>query len=185
MKLICQLTKAFEEKIAREGFLFNLCFKYYEKMVQREISLGSITSKDSVLCIGGGPVPCTAIEIAKKTSANVVVIDNDPCAVRLATAMIKRLKLDDKIQVIQSGGEKVPLDGYTVVHVAKQVTPRQMVIDRIVKTADIGARVLIRNTKPFMKNQYTPIQETFFVDNESSSHTISDWCSQTYLWVKN
>lgn len=184
MKWICQWTKKIEIKFSRKpiwAFLFHL---YYQKMVLKEIDLGKISSNDLVLCIGGGPIPATAIEMARLTHAEIVVVDHDPQAVRCARQLIEKLNLSDRISVILNSGDQVPVEKFTVIHIAKQVTPRQLVLNSVFQAAKQGARILVRNPKSFFKSQYTLIDEMFVKQNACAAFNHTDWCSLTYLLVK-
>jgi D-arabinose 1-dehydrogenase-like Zn-dependent alcohol dehydrogenase len=152
-------TKAFEMFLSPFPMFIELYGKYYKGVVGNEIELGNISCDDMVLCIGGGPLPCTAIEIAKHTGARVHVIDNDPCAVKIAKLVVEKLRLKDKIKVMLADGESVDIQKYSVVHIALQVFPKDTILKNILNKASIGTKVLMRMPKDGLKCLYSKAAE--------------------------
>ena len=154
MNVIGYITKKIECFVSK--YCIGMCWveKYYSQLVKNEISLGDITSEDRVMCIGGGPVPCTAITIARETGAKVAVVDNDPIAVNLALELINRLKLKDKIDVIEANGQNLMPDECSVIHIAKQVCPREEVLKYMWNNVSEGTRILVRKPKKGLKFLY-------------------------------
>ncbi|TCT12991.1 nicotianamine synthase-like protein [Natranaerovirga pectinivora] len=154
MNVIGYITKKIEGFVSRN--CIGMCWveKYYAQLVKNEISLGDITAEDRVMCIGGGPVPCTAIGIARETGAKVAVVDNDPMAVKLASELIKRLNLKDRIEVIEANGQNLMPNEFTVIHIAKQVCPREEVLKYMWNNVSEGTRILVRNPQKGLKFLY-------------------------------
>ncbi|TCK93253.1 nicotianamine synthase-like protein [Natranaerovirga hydrolytica] len=147
MNIIGYYTKKLEKIVSSNAISLALMEKYYEKEVNREINIGEITKKDRVLCIGGGPVPCTAMVIAKKTQAKVVVVDNDEASVVQARTLIQKLNLGHKIEVIEADGENVYPNTFSVIHIARQVCPKEKVISFMLNNVSKGTRILVRTPK--------------------------------------
>lgn len=154
MELIPSFTKRLERFCATSPLLIKLMNRYYQGIVKREVALGKISKKDAVLCIGGGPLPCTAIEIAHQTGAQVQVVDIDPQAVRMARQVIERLNMSNRIKVIHTAGQAVDASRFTVVHVALQAHPHEEILKHIFENAPKGARILMRSPKSFLENLY-------------------------------
>lgn len=180
---ICRLTSYFESFCSESGFCCKLFEKYYKNTVQKEINLGKIKEEDWVLCIGGGSLPCTAIEIARQTHAKVVVLDCEPLAVRKAKALVRKLRLEKYIDVQLSVGEFSSTDDFTVVHIAKQVCPRQQVVESVLKQCNQGTRILIRNSKSFFHPLYSPLTIEAWMKHIKKRFSVDFW-SETYLLVK-
>lgn len=183
--MLGQFTKKIERLCYQLPLAAYLCRKYYANIVQNEVKLGRIDARDHVLCIGGGPVPCTAIEIAIRTGAKVDVIDSDLQAVIHARHLIERLCLAERMKVYHVRGECYDVKTYTVIHIAKQVFPRQAVIDWTLSQADLGARILIRHAKSSMKCLYTAPEMKICIKNIIGYNPSSDWLSETYLVIKS
>jgi protein-L-isoaspartate O-methyltransferase len=139
------LTKAIEYLGA--VFPKSLCFfaLYYNNLVDREIGRAAISQKDRVLCIGGGPLPYTAIRIASMTKAKVTVVDMDKRAVRCAERIVRRLKLHNYINVKTGDAQCMEIFGYDVVHIAFQVHPKERILQNILAKNTGSIRIIIRD----------------------------------------
>lgn len=127
---------------------------YYHKAVDNEVRLGDISSTDHVLCIGCGPLPVTAMEIARRTGARITAVDICPMAVKWARRAVERNKLSHLVQVQKADGRKVNPRGYTVVHVARQVCPQQCVLDNILARCGNKVRVIVRTPHACLEKFY-------------------------------
>ncbi len=154
MKLIPSFTTKLERICASSSLLVKLMNMYYKETVRREVSLGKISNKDQVLCIGGGPLPCTALEIACQTGACVQVVDIDPKAVSIARKVIKSLNMSKRVKVSLASGEMVDASKYSVVHVALQAHPHEEILRNIWRKVPMGARILMRSPRNCLKNLY-------------------------------
>src|SRR5690625_4768981 len=120
---------------------------YYNAVVENEIKLADIKPTDRILCIGGGPCPCTAIQLHRKTGANVCVIDNDKEVIDAAIKNIERLNLSDHITVEYQDGVEISANDFSIVHIALQVNPKNAVFKRIVNSSRPGTKVMVRVCK--------------------------------------
>ncbi|QUH24824.1 nicotianamine synthase family protein [Serpentinicella alkaliphila] len=145
MDLVSVFTKKLEILSSFFPGLIGFYKWYYEKIVDEEISLGCISENDRVLVIGGGPFPCTAIEIARKTKAKIHIVDKDPVAVNSACNLIKKLNLEKQICITCTQGQEVDTEDYSVIHVAQQVYPKEAVLVNLLKKTKIGTRILLRS----------------------------------------
>lgn len=147
MEIIPILTKGLEKIASFFPIIIPIHHLYYNALVEGEIHTCNISCKDKVLCIGGGPLPCTAMEIARKTGAYVEVIDNDPKSVKMANRVLSLLNMDKNIKVIENSGQQVDASKYSVIHVARQVTPKIETFRNVWGKAPKGARILVRRAK--------------------------------------
>ena len=107
--LITALTQSIEYLAGRSRLVYALMGLYYKSIIRQEAHLAGISSKDKILCIGGGPCPYTAILLHKLTGAPVTVIDNNRFCVQKSLGLIKRLNLQDEIKVLCSEGMSFPI----------------------------------------------------------------------------
>lgn len=154
MSIVTNLTKFLEKTLSVFPILINIYGLYYKNIVCKEIILGCISCKDKVLCIGGGPLPCTALEIARNTGAQVIVIDNDPKAVMIAKKIISKLDMSDKVKVMHADGQQINPSGFSVIHLANQACPRNKILYNIWQKAPRGTRILMRNPHQSLKFLY-------------------------------
>jgi D-arabinose 1-dehydrogenase-like Zn-dependent alcohol dehydrogenase len=148
MRARAGVTRVFEKVALGYPFFLERLSLYYEKRVGMELEAASISYGDRALCIGGGPCPFTAVYIHKFTGAHVTAIDNKLDAVQAGNRFINKLNLRSAITFIHAEGEKVALDGFSLVHVALQVTPREKVIRHIQKCAAPHTQIIVRGVLP-------------------------------------
>ncbi len=117
---------------------------YYRYLVKKEVEICKITDKDKVLFIGGGPLPCTAMEIVCMTGAEVKVIDNDIKSVEAARRLVNTLGMSDCIKVEHEDGRLVDTKDYSVIHVAKQAHPQEQIFEHLCSTVSSGTRIYSR-----------------------------------------
>lgn len=188
--MIGRWTKWMEKKIFKVGSLLYIYESYYKNIVSKEIQLANISERDRVLCIGGGAVPCTAIQLASHTGANVEVIDVDRLAVEKARELIVSKGLEGLIDVRMGRGESIDSSSYDVVHLALQVAPKDLVVEQVWKNAKEGSRIVIRRPKKILSMFYSPLSKEFLERHKDSllemdlknSKTTMD---QVLVMVKN
>ena len=154
MKIVA-FTQRLEYWASQSRLVYFILSFYYRHIVKKEVRLAKISADDSVLCIGGGACPYTAILIAKYTGAAVTVIDNNADCVDQAGEQIKRLGLE-RVEVSYNEGAVCRYGGYSVIHLAMQISPKEAVLQKIHTEADPGTRVLVRNPKPALDKLNCP-----------------------------
>ena len=157
--MISFATKTVERMVIAFPFLTRFLRMYYTNIVANEIALGKIRCDDRVLCIGGGPLPFTALEIADKTGAEVEIIDNDMYAVEAAKKLIKRLNMSDKINVVYGDGREIDTSKFSVVHVALQAKPHDSILKNVWKKSGDGTRILLRRPHDNLEMLYSELSE--------------------------
>ncbi len=71
---------------------FWLYHNLYKHVVKKEVELARISQEDTVLNIGCGAIPFTALHIVQMTGAKVIALDKDPEAVSKARYCLKKYK---------------------------------------------------------------------------------------------
>lgn len=183
--MIGKMTRWVEHNICSYSPIIKLNEIYYNKIVERETKLGNLTEQDTILCIGCGAMPCTALHLAELTGAKIVTVDNDYEAVLGARKVICEKGLANQISVLHKDGETIDLDKFTVVHIALQVTPKQDVVEHVLKKAKEGTRILVRIPKDFLQGFYSNITES--IVDKSSRFTKQPYSTMkgTMLLIKS
>ncbi|HEY4544636.1 MAG TPA: nicotianamine synthase family protein [Tissierellaceae bacterium] len=165
--MIRSFTKFCEKILYKSNKLVNIYDLYYRDIVKKEIVLADIKNTDKVLIVGGGAVPCTAINIASKTNAKVDIIDIDEEAIKSSSSLIKRLGLEDRVKVYLGNGRSIDVSNYDVVHIALQVNPKEEIIDNVWSKSKVGTRLIIRQPKKILKSFYSNISYDYLskIDN--------------------
>lgn len=171
--MIKSFTKFCEKILYRSNKLVNIYDLYYRNLVKKEIVLADIKNTDKVLIVGGGAVPCTAINIATKTNARVDVIDIDEEAIKSSSNLIKRLGLEERVRVYLENGRNIDVSDYDVVHIALQVNPKEEIVDNIWNKSKVGTRLLIRQPKKILKAFYSNISYDYLNKFDNNIKTIS------------
>jgi len=148
------LTKKVEQIACKNSLFFRLTMIYYKSMVRREVRWAGITSSDHVLYIGGGPCPHTALLINALTGAKVTIVDNDEKSVRSSLRLLKQKGVDDQISVLLQDGADLDPSGYSVIHMAVQITPIEKVFNAVWQKADDDCVLLMRLPKNNVRKLY-------------------------------
>jgi len=141
---IVNFTRKIEEKAMKSKFTYWLTSQYYRNAIRKEIKLAKICERDNMLCIGGGICPFSAIMFHQTTGARVTVIDNCENCARQARLVIEQLGLSEKVRVQCCDGADIDVSEYSVVHLAKQVSPAEVVLSKVKKRAVTGTKLLAR-----------------------------------------
>ena len=144
MTSIKQFFASWEKLSYRFSPAFNLYKAMYSGVVEREVAMGNITHRDTVLNVGCGAIPFTAIHIANLTGAQIIAMDKDQDAVLKARHALKKYGLSNHIQVVGGdafGGFPTP---FTVALVALQVADKPTLLSKLQIEGGPGSKVIIR-----------------------------------------
>ncbi|WNY23105.1 hypothetical protein MmiHf6_04060 [Methanimicrococcus hongohii] len=147
-------TQKVERIACKYPSFFKVTMAYYKNMVRREINYANITANDHVLCIGGGPCPYSALLIHSLTGAKVTVVDNDENSVRCSKRLLKRKDMEAYISVVMQDGEALDMSGFSVIHIAAQISPKEKVFNAVWEKADEGSTISMRFPKKKLRRLY-------------------------------
>ena len=167
---ITNITQKIEYIVNKLPWTYGFFQRYYDNVVENEIKLAEIKPTDRILCIGGGPCPCTAIELHRRTGANVCVIDNDEEVIGTAIKNIKKLNLSEFVKVKYQDGSKIDVNDFSIVHIALQVKPKNVVFQRIVNNSSPGTKILVRISSKKFSKLYSPIRREYMKNHEKIYH---------------
>lgn len=132
------------ERLAHRISLFDPFFAwYYRPLVKEETKMSRFHQEDHILVIGGGSMPYSAYYLGRYTHAQMTILDCDPKAVRYGKTFIHRKKMTN-ITYLEGCALTLDLRPYTAIHVAKQVAPKSLVVERLVSEAPKGTKILLR-----------------------------------------
>lgn len=185
MGTIALITKELEKILSIYPATSCVFYPYYKMMVDKEIELGKISKEDKVLCIGGGSFPFTALEIAKKTGAEIQIIDVDPTAIKNSKKVIHKLHMEEKIKVCQEWGQNVDASSFTVIHIARQAVPHEEILNNILSRATNGSRILVRSNRNSLTSIYNLLHLPYYCDKYSCKEKNYSMIKSTLLYIKN
>ena len=141
--MIAWLTKHLERFAHRMVVLDPLFRWYYRPLVKEETKMARFTSNDHILVIGGGSMPYSAYYLARFTKATMTIVDCDPRAVTYGRRFLNRKGIQN-IQYIEGCALGLKLENYSAIHVAKQVSPKACVVEKLLNEAPKGTKILLR-----------------------------------------
>lgn len=142
------------EKIAIKFNFISLNYvKLYSDLVNREIQMTEINSKDIILVIGCGTIPSTSILISEKTKAEVVGIDKDKNAIKNAKIFLSNIKYD-KIILKHADGSKYPINKFSVIMILYGVKNIDEIFNHLYKEVKPETKIIIRLNEKINKKYF-------------------------------
>jgi len=158
MNPIQSFTSALEKKFHKFPTFFKIYSLPYTKIVEREISLAGINPDDTVINVGCGSLPFTAVKLAQMTGAEVYAIDNDEKAILSAAKIVDELNLNDKIDfMLADGKEQIQID-FDKAIVALQVDPQDEVVNNLIENSD-DSDIVVRIPRKKFRETYGPLPD--------------------------
>lgn len=179
---ITRLTQWIELLATKDKFIYALVARYYKLLVKREALLAGIGPEDKVLCFGGGICPCTAILLHQYTKAHITVIDNNRACAEESRCFLHRQGLEH-IRVACREGAEINCADYTVIHIAMQITPKEAVVNQVVKKARPGTRVLVRIPKENLQSLYSNLNRAKPSFNQQIQHGPFSNIGNTAIYI--
>ncbi len=157
MRIIAPFVAAFEHYCAGNRFLFHLYSLPYRALVKRELSLAATTPSDTIMHIGCGSLPFTAVLAARQSGARVIGVDCDAHAVENARNIVDFLGLSGSgpgaIDIVCADAATDPLPQASVILVALQAGPKDAVYDNIRRSIP-DAGMIFRLPRGGLETQY-------------------------------
>lgn len=182
--LITSLTQKIEWFANQSRLFYHIIALYYKSIIRREVRLAKIAPNDNILCIGGGPCPYTAIMMHQLTGAPVTVIDNNHACVMQSADLIKRLRLENSIRIICGEGEAINCKGFTVIHLALQISTKEKVLKKLFERAENGVKILVRMPKECLGGLYCGMEARAFSCCTCVGHNFFTNVDNTALYIK-
>ncbi len=138
----------------------------YQKLTRLEwFSLKSCSfhKRHSILFIGGGPLPMTAIILASAYKQKVTILERERVAFQIASKLIQKLKLNKKIQVVNSDALDFNLYyKHNVIFLAALVSQKNKVLSKIKLKIKKNTHILARSSWGTRKILYKPLSKSSF-----------------------
>ncbi len=94
MSIISPFVAWLERRCARSRLFFYAYAAPYRRLVARELRLAGVDSRHTLVHIGCGSLPFTAVLAARISGCRVIAVDSDEQAARNARATVRRLGLE-------------------------------------------------------------------------------------------
>ena len=141
------LVSLFEKLAANLRFLNYLYLNIFRNLVENEIKMASINQKDKVAHIGCGAIPYTSQIITEKTGANIVAIDNDISAIRLASKYINKFNLGCKIELRLIDARNFAASNFDIIIISNTVNHQKEILANICSSIKKETRIICRNRR--------------------------------------
>lgn len=158
MSWIPVAVAAWEKISSSSRMLTWLYSRPYRRVIENEIQLGKLGKDDTVLNIGCGAIPFTALYTALLAGSRVYALDVDPCAAKYAARCVRKAGLQDKITVMHADGALDFKHPFNVSIVALQAAPKSRILKAMQKNAQPGARFIFRLPSNPYKDHYDCLQ---------------------------
>lgn len=138
-----------------------LYWKCYESLVEiEEKGLKKITNAlpRSMVFVGAGPLPLTALLWHSVTKGEVVCLDYNPEVVKQSTELIKRLGKEDNIKIFEADGCVFDYQGMDFIMIASLV-PNKIDIIKQISLTSANAIIGIRSAEDLHTLLYEPVKE--------------------------
>jgi len=131
-------------------------YQRFQRLIQAEIKLASITDKDKVLFIGSGPFPISPILVSQLTSARVDCFDQSEQPASVSEKVIQKLDLTERIRIFNASGDIRRIYGYDVVMLALLAQPKYEILYNTQWSIPQGTRVICRTSEDGRQAFYKP-----------------------------
>jgi len=152
MKVIQSFTSSLEKTMYDNPSFFEMYALPYEGVVKREIELGDITSEDTVLNLGCGALPFTAVHIVQLTGARVHAVDKDTNALKRAKKIVDYLGLSEDISFFEDDCLRELPTIFDKALVALQVEPKNRVLENLISEEE--GSVIVRAPRDGFEETY-------------------------------
>ncbi len=137
-------------------------FHFYDRyigLIENEMHFAKFNEDKSFVFLGSGPLPLTIIMFNIVTGCKCIGIEQDPDVAELSRKVLKRLDLDEGIEII-TGDEKTIADlDYDILMIAAFAEPKDRVFANVWDVVDEKTPVLYRTYTGMRAILYSPVTE--------------------------
>lgn len=126
------------------------------KFAEEEGIAAGVSSGSTMIFIGSGWVPESAIAHAHVHGCDVTCVDCNPEAIEVSRQLISRLGLGHKIQILHANGSDIDYGGYSHIAIAIMALPKADILRQVRATARQDASVICRTVVGTKELIYTP-----------------------------
>jgi 2-polyprenyl-3-methyl-5-hydroxy-6-metoxy-1,4-benzoquinol methylase len=165
--------------------------KVYENSISKEYkkegNLFNISESKNTLHIGCGAYPVTAITLAKLNGGRVVGIDIDKRAIKMATDIINKKNLQDKITIQMGDGRNYPLKEFDTIIISSCSIPKIEILTHIFKTARNNCKIIVREIYGASKSveDCINLHDNIEIINRIGNHPFPTSRWESFCLIKN
>ena len=156
----------------------------YDKLISseyiRENKMFDIEKSKSILHIGCGSYPLTAMTLSKLNGGKIVGIDKSYSAIKRANRVISDKNLKERVSVKLGNGSNFPLDDFDTIIVSSCSIPKNMILEHLFENAPKDCKIIIRE-QPGPAHLVSDYVE-LYRDNISIEKEIENNAFRTSKW---
>ncbi len=153
--------------------LFHPYLERFDTLTRNEVALLELTAHDTLLFIGGGVFPISAIQYVKQTGCTVHCIEKLPERAELAKQVVSALGMGDRIKIVLAEGQKIDCSPYNAIVVGVLAIPKKEIIKSILNTANENVRIICRTTMGVREALLTPMKNEEALSLKEIKRTIA------------
>ncbi len=177
------LSQKLERLVIRWRPLFAVYYRmFYRGMLKRELKMARLQPGASVLHIGSGPCPYTAMYLARN-GLQVDAVDSHPEATLKGEALVNHYRLSHKINMLCTDGASVNGKKYDAVWVSLNVHPRDRVLENAFYCLEDGGSLIYRELPGWFSPLYRNSSSKKWGEKHSKK-TSSSLLGSTSVLVK-
>lgn len=162
MRIISTAVAVFERLCANMPWFFELYAFPYRALVARELQLAGVRASDTVLSIGCGALPFTAVLTARISGARVIGVDRDRKSALRARRTVARLGLQADVTILEADAASDRLPAADVALVALQAAPKPEILRNLSRShaGCDGGRIVFRLPRARLAAEYGTLDST-------------------------
>jgi len=145
-KLLDKIYFLFEITSNHFPFFASMYIYFHKYSVFKEIKMSKLEKNENILHIGCGAIPYTTIILAEKLKCNVVGIDKYEDVIINANKLLKRMGLQDKINLKQGDGENYDITNYDAVIISYGIGNTDIVLKNVISKAKTNTKIILRRS---------------------------------------
>lgn len=137
-------------------------FHFYEKyigLINNERQLAKFNENKTFVFLGSGPLPLTLIMFNMVTKCKCIGIEQDPEVAELSRKVLKKLGLDEGIEIITGNENTIAELDYDILMIAAFAEPKRQVFKTVHEVVDEKTPVLYRTYSGMRAILYSPVTE--------------------------
>lgn len=139
--------------------LFHPYLERFDTLTRNEVNLLQASSQDTILFIGSGAFPITAIQYVKQTGCTVHCVEKLAERAEIAQKVVNALGMGNQIKMLVTEGQKIDCSPYDAIVVGVLAIPKEEIIQNIIQSAREDARIICRTTIGLREALLSPLKE--------------------------
>lgn len=149
-----------EENVKSEDYLL---YERFLRLISKELHLLKNTPFESIIFIGSGPFPITAILLHELTGKKIDCLEQHQESATISRKVLKKLGLSEAIHVHVGNGATFDLSPYDVVLAALLAKPKSVIMQNILTNGNPACKVLCRTSEGLRRLLYETTLEDAYV----------------------